>query len=149
MSTVKKRITTEEQKMASESVARLSQFARKRRSSKSKEIRITLQGEDITIPEKALTYLIEVLSNMSDGKSVDIVAEDTELSTQQAAGILNVSRPFIIKLLEQGRIPFKKVGKHRRILLQDVLHIKEQQNKVRESQLEKLVKDSQILGLGY
>jgi excisionase family DNA binding protein len=86
---------------------------------------------------------------MSDGKSVDIVPEDTELSTQQAAGILNVSRPFIIKLLEQGRMPFKKVGKHRRILLQDVLRIKEQQNKLRESQLERLVKDSQILGLGY
>ena len=101
------------------------------------------------IPEKALIHLIEVLSKMSDGKSVDIVAEDAELSTQRAADILNVSRPFIIKLLEQGRIPFKKVGKHRRILLHDVLRVKEQQNKVRESQLEKLVKDSQILGLGY
>ncbi len=135
--------------MASESVARLSQFAGRRKSSKSNEVRITLQGEDIMIPEKALIHLIEVLSNMSDGKSVDIVAEDAELSTQKAADILNVSRPFIIKLLEQGRIPFKKVGKHRRILLHDVLRVKEQQNKVRESQLEKLVKDSQILGLGY
>ncbi|WP_339814778.1 helix-turn-helix domain-containing protein [uncultured Imperialibacter sp.] len=149
MSTVKKQITKKEQQMASESVARLSQFAGRRKSSKSNEVRITLQGEDIMIPEKALIHLIEVLSNMSDGKSVDIVAEDAELSTQKAADILNVSRPFIIKLLEQGRIPFKKVGKHRRILLHDVLRVKEQQNKVRESQLEKLVKDSQILGLGY
>ena len=135
--------------MACESVARLSQVARRRISTNSKEIRITLQGEEISIPERALTYLIEVLSNMSDGKSVDIVAEDTELTTQQAADILNVSRPFIVKLLEDGRIPFKKVGKHRRVLLQDILKIKEQQNMVRESQLEKLAKDSQTMGLGY
>jgi len=149
MSTVKKRITTEEQRVAYESVAKLSKFARRRISTKSKEIRIVLQGEEITIPERALTYLIEALTYMSDGKSVDIVAEDTELTTQQAADILNVSRPFIVKLLEGGRIPFKKVGKHRRVLLQDILKIKEQQNKTRESQLEKLVGDSQNLGLGY
>jgi len=149
MSTVKKRITTEEQRVAYESVAKLSKFARRRISTKSKEIRIVLQGEEITIPERALIYLIEALTYMSDGKSVDIVAEDTELTTQQAADILNVSRPFIVKLLEGGRIPFKKVGKHRRVLLQDILKIKEQQNKTRESQLEKLVGDSQNLGLGY
>ena len=135
--------------MASESVARLSQFARRRKSNKSRVIRLTLQGEEIPIPEKALTYLIEVLSNMSDGKSMDIVAEEKELTTQQAADMLNVSRPFVVKLLEDGRIPFKKVGKHRRILLQDILRIKEQQSKTRKSQLEKLARDSQKLGLGY
>jgi len=135
--------------MASESVVRLSQFARRRKPNKSRVIRLTLQGEEIPIPEKAFTYLIEVLSNMSDGKSMDIVAEERELTTQQAADMLNVSRPFVVKLLEDGRIPFKKVGKHRRILLQDILRIKDQQSKTRESQLEKLARDSQKLGLGY
>lgn len=149
MSTIKKRITLEERRMATESVVRLSQFTERKDSSRSKSIRITFQGEELHIPERALEYLIEVLTNMSDGKSVDIVAEDTELTTQQAAEILNVSRPFIVKLLEDGRIPFKKVGKHRRILSQDVMRIRDQQNKVREKQLEKLARDSQNLGLGY
>jgi len=149
MSTIKKRITVEEQRMAHESVLRLSQISSRRRKAKTKEVRIILQGEEILLPERALTYLIEVLSKMSDGKSVDIVAEDAELSTQQAADILNVSRPFIVKILEEGRIPFKKVGKHRRILLQDILRIKEEQSKERESLLERLSKDSQNLGLGY
>jgi len=149
MSTVKKRITVEEQRMAHVSVLRLSQISSKTRTAKTKEVRIILQGEEIILPERALTYLIEVLSKMSDGKSVDIVAEDAELSTQQAADILNVSRPFIVKILEEGRIPFKKVGKHRRILLQDILRIKEEQSKERESLLERLSKDSQNMGLGY
>ena len=71
------------------------------------------------------------------------------ISTQQAAGILNVSRPYVVKLLEEGMIPFKKVGRHRRILLKDVLIYANQQKETRKENLQFLTQQAQELNLGY
>ncbi|MFM7092465.1 MAG: excisionase family DNA-binding protein, partial [Bacteroidota bacterium] len=100
-------------------------------------------------PKKALTFLAAIIQNMAEGKTISIVPSHSELSTQQAADILNVSRPHLIKLLEFNKIPFKKVGSHRRILLKDIMEFQNQLAKKREDQLDFLSKQAQDLNLGY
>jgi excisionase family DNA binding protein len=86
---------------------------------------------------------------MAEGKTVSIVPSDSELSTQQAADMINVSRPHLIKLLESKQIPFKKVGSHRRVLLMDIMEYQDQIVKQREDQLDFLSNQAQDLNLGY
>ena len=93
--------------------------------------------------------LFDILSNMAEGKSVTLIPSDSEVSTQQAADMLNVSRPHIIKLLEDGAIPFKKVGSHRRIQLKDLMKYEKSLKANREKQLEILAKQAQLNNLGY
>ena len=106
-------------------------------------------GEFITIPKKALTLLSAIIQNMAEGKTISIVPSNSEVSTQQAADMLNVSRPHLIKILETKKIPFKKIGSHRRILLKDIMEYKEQLAKQREAQLDFLSHQAQDLNLGY
>lgn len=121
------------------------------KSSRKKGVRIKIQetGAFITIPKKALTLLSAIIQNMAEGKTISIVPSNSEVSTQQAADMLNVSRPHLVKLLETKKIPFKKVGSHRRILLQDIMEYKERLDKKRESQLDFLSNQAQDLKLGY
>ena len=86
---------------------------------------------------------------MAEGKTVSIVPSDSELSTQQAADMINVSRPHLIKLLESKQIPFKKVGSHRRVLLMDIMEYQDQIVKQREDQLDFLSNQAQDLNLAY
>ena len=86
---------------------------------------------------------------MAEGKSIALMPMDTEVTTQQAAEILNVSRPHVIKLLEKGEIPYKKVGSHRRILLQEVLAYESEIKLKRRKKLNKLAEEAQKLNLGY
>jgi len=72
-----------------------------------------------------------------------------EMSTQEAAVLLNVSRPFLIKLLEKGEIPFHKVGTHRRIHFLDLLHFKAKADKASQKALDELVQQAQELDMGY
>ena len=113
------------------------------------KIRIQESGMDITVPRKALELLQFILSSMAQGKAVSLITSDSEVTTQQAADILNVSRPHLVKLLEQGALPFKKVGSHRRILLEDLLAYESKQKKQREQQLQLLADQAQELHLGY
>jgi excisionase family DNA binding protein len=113
------------------------------------EIRLRESDEVITIPRKALELLQFILSAMAEGKAVSLVPSDSELSTQQAADLLNVSRPHLVKLLEQGALPFKKVGSHRRVRLEDVAAYETKQAKQRKQQLQFLAQQAQELNLGY
>ena len=106
-------------------------------------------GEFITIPKKALNLLAVIIQNMAEGKTISIIPSHSELSTQQAADMLHVSRPYFIKLLEMGKIPFLKVGSHRRVLLKDVKAYEAQLAKEREIQLDFLAEQAQHLNLGY
>ena len=86
---------------------------------------------------------------MAQRKAVSLIPSDSEISTQQAASILNVSRPRVGKLLEEGKIPFKKTGSYRRILLEDLLDYANQRNETRKEQLQFLAQQAQELNLGY
>ena len=86
------------------------------------EIEIEETSEKIKLPVKALNFLSEILKAMSQGKPISIVPLATEVTTQSAAEILGCSRPHLVKLLEEGKIEYTKVGKHRRIKYEDVIN---------------------------
>ena len=104
---------------------------------------------DLTIPAKALQLLAVILDSMAQGKTISLLASDSEMSTQQAANLLQVSRPHLVKLLEEGLIPFRKVGSHRRLVLRDILSYEAQQKERRLDHLRFLAQQAQELNLGY
>ncbi|RCK44071.1 excisionase [Thalassospira profundimaris] len=107
------------------------------------------QAEPIELPAGAVALLMEILETMAAGRGVTIIPENAELTTVQAADILNVSRPFLIKLLEENKIPFRKVGKHRRIRMEDVMTYKTRIDQEREAVLDQLAADAQEQDMGY
>lgn len=152
MDALLQRTTKEDQKIASSSLSHLKDIARTIIRSRRKggvRIRIQETEEFITIPKKALSLLFDILSNMAEGRSITLIPSDSEVSTQQAADLLNVSRPHFVKLLEKGEIPFKKVGSHRRVLLKDLIEYEAKLKQTREEQLQFLTKQAQDLKLGY
>jgi excisionase family DNA binding protein len=116
-----------------------------------KELKVKLEGkeETLTLPASAVQLLKEALHEIAQGNAVTLVALDAELSTHEAAELLKVSRPYFIKLLEAGKIPYRKVGSHRRIELKDVLVYKEKSDKERLKALRELVREAQELDMGY
>lgn len=102
---------------------------------------------DVALPEAALALLLSVLKELSHGKGVTVVATDTEVTTQQAATLLNVSRPYFVKLLEEGKIPYRTVGPRRRVLVEDLLSYKAGEEAERHRGLDALVAEAQKLGM--
>jgi excisionase family DNA binding protein len=105
--------------------------------------------EPIELPAGVVSLLMDILGAMASGQGVTLIPEGAELTTVQAADILNVSRPFLIKLLESGKIPYRKVGKHRRIRMEDVMNYKQSIDQEREAVLDQLVADAQEQDMGY
>jgi len=104
---------------------------------------------DVPIPAEAFQLLVRILTLMANGHAVSVLPLQAELTTQQAAELLNVSRPHVIKLLSEGDIPFRMVGTHRRVALVDVLAFKERQEGRTKQALDDLAEEAQKLGLGY
>lgn len=107
------------------------------------------EEESLSLPASVVELLRCILSAMASGDPVTIIPGHAELTTQQAADILNVSRPFVVSLLEQGKIPCRKVGTHRRILMQDLMAFKQQSEAERRRVLDELVADAQEQDMGY
>ncbi len=105
------------------------------------------QEEPIEIPAAAIAILSDVLKFMSQGHGLTLFPRLAEVTTMEAADILNVSRPYVIKLLEEGAMPYRMVGRHRRIRLKDVIEYKNRIDQEREAFLDRLVAESQELGL--
>jgi len=108
-------------------------------------------GGDIVrleVPPATLRLLSQVLALMARQQTFVLYPESSELTTKQAAEVLGVSRPFLIRVLEAGQIPFRKVGRHRRVLMQDVLAYKKTMQIKRRAALDELVKASEDIG-GY
>ena len=96
-----------------------------------------------------MQLLVGILEEMGQGNAVSLIPIHTELTTQEAADLLNVSRPYLINLLKEGKIPFRNVGTKRRILAKDVLRYRASIDKKRLKALEALTKQAQELDMGY
>lgn len=134
-------------KLAAESSARFSRLAARRRQ--SLKVRVEQDDDAIAIPMSAVRLLADILAQMAKGNAVTLVPVNAELTTQQAAELLNVSRPFLIEQLEKGRIPFRMVGTHRRVLFRDLMAYKDAMDRNRLKALEELGALDQQHGLGY
>jgi len=106
-------------------------------------------GEALELPEAVFHALKLVVQSMARGQSVTLVPHGQELTTQEAANILHVSRPHLVKLLENGTIPHHKVGSHRRVRTEDLLAYREQRATHRATKLDELTHISQELDGGY
>ena len=126
--------------------------ARLKKAPKSKQARLVMGAgmmTEIALPLPAVRALAEVLGHFATGQDVTVTAQPHEMSTQQAADYLYVSRPFLIALLEKGEIPYRKVGTHRRVLTTDIVAYKQRIDEQRLKTLDLLAAQAQELGLGY
>lgn len=110
---------------------------------------VTGQAAEIELPPQAVEALTEILEQLAAGKEVTVAAKSVEMTTQQAAEFLRVSRPFLINLLEKGEIPFRKVGAHRRVLYADLEAYKNAIDARRLKVLGELAAQAQELDMGY
>ncbi len=101
----------------------------------------------VPLPESVVALLLNALQVMSEGKAVSLVPVPNEVTTTRAAEILNVSRPYLSRLLDEGAIPYHRVGSHRRVRLDDLLAYKGERDARREEGLRKLADFGQEHGL--
>jgi len=105
--------------------------------------------QKLMLPATAVRLLLDLLTEMAAGNAITLIPVHAQLTTQQAADVLNVSRPFLVSLLEQGKIPHVKVGTHRRILFEDLMRYKKDIDRERQKALDELVKESEKLNMEY
>lgn len=151
-------LSTDRLHLPTESEAQLSQessrilAAHLRATANTRQIKVVeADGSEqaVEIPAIAFHLLVDILTQMAQGNAVTLVPLHAELTTQQAADVLNVSRPFLVNLLESGKMPFRKVGKHRRVRFQDLMDYKKQMDDARAGALDELVAEAQELNMGY
>jgi excisionase family DNA binding protein len=113
------------------------------------ELRVQIGDQVLTLPRAATRLLSTVLTEMAAGNAVTLIPVHAEMTTQEAADYLNVSRPFLVGLLEAGEIPYRKVGSRRRVQFRDVKTYKDKTDREREKVLDALAAQAQDLGMGY
>jgi excisionase family DNA binding protein len=106
-------------------------------------------GTEVEIPASAFAALRAVVRDMAQGLTIALIPHDRELTTNEAADILGVSRPFLVRLLDRGELPYHRVGTHRRLRVEDVLAYRELRAKHRREQLRKLTELSEQVEGGY
>lgn len=106
-------------------------------------------GTELALPKAVRELLVRILTEVSHGNMVNLVQVHAELSTQEAANLLNVSRPHLIELLERGDIPYHKAGSHRRIKYSHLRDYQSKHESAREEAMAELAKQAQELGMGY
>lgn len=111
----------------------------------------TDKGEQPTVqlPPQALKFIGQLLGAMSEGHAIVLMPADKELTTVEAAHMLNVSRPFVIKEIEEGRLPHRMVGTHRRVAFEDLLAYARKMRVNQAAALDKMADDARALGLDY
>jgi excisionase family DNA binding protein len=101
----------------------------------------------LELPDAVFGLLLQILEDMQQGKAISIVPVTQDQTTQQAAEILGLSRPFLVKLLEDGAIPYHKVGTHRRVYLRDILQYKEQRDRERHRAIRRIAEAAEEAGV--
>lgn len=151
MTTVQEMPTPEAVKEAQKALRQLASVAESGKPAAS--VRVRAEGDaakvSVTVPRQAFELFLEVLGQMANGNAVTILPLHAELTTQQAADLLNVSRPHLVQLLEENAIPYRRVGTHRRVLAADVLDYKRRDDARRRAVLDELAAEAQKHGLGY
>lgn len=104
-------------------------------------------GKEIALPAAVFRVLSKIVEHMQRGDAVMVVPIHRELTSQEAADLLNVSRPYLVRLLEKGDIPYRRLNKHRRIKLGDLMAYKQRRDERRWTALDELTELSQELGL--
>lgn len=135
-------------KIARESGRRLSRFVKRERLT----LQIPSKGRDsetIELPRSVIGLLVRILAEMAEGNAVTLMPIHGELTTQQAAAILGVSRPFLIKQIKEKKIPCRQVGTHRRVRFQDLMEFKGRMDADRAKVLGELAVQAQELNMGY
>jgi excisionase family DNA binding protein len=107
------------------------------------------QAHRVELPTSALRLLVDILAEWADGNAVKVVPVHAELTTQEAADLLNVSRPHLVKLLEDGALAFHRTGKHRRVRFADLMQYKETRGRASEQAMAELAEQAQALDMGY
>jgi excisionase family DNA binding protein len=117
-------------------------------SEPSAQLVVRVHGREVPLPGPAVAAVREALAELADGHGVRVLRDDREVTTQEAADLLNLSRPHLVRLLEQGKLPFHMVGTHHRVLLADVLAYKAERSAKREAAFRDLADEAQKHGLG-
>ena len=104
-------------------------------------------GEMLELPHSIYEVLRRIVHDIAQGRAVKVMPIHAELTTQEAADLLNVSRPFLVSLLEKGEMPYQKVGTHRRVRLDDLLIYRDRRDSERRQLLDEIASESQELGL--
>jgi len=140
--------TQQDARLAATAVSRLSDYLDRPDDIK---LQIGKEGkqEYIAMPQMVVLLLSQILKETASGHAVSVVPVDSEMTTSEAADYLNVSRPYVIGLLEQGKIPYHKVGSHRRIRLEDVAGYKKRQMATSYAAMEKLQAQAEDLNMEY
>ncbi len=142
--------TEADARQARESLQRISDILTSAMSHLSIRIQNDEQaGADIILPASVLRLLKGILAEMAQGHAVALFPVQAELTTQQAADLLNVSRPYLIRLLEDSKIPFRLVGQHRRVRFDNLLAYQRKDDEDRRRVADELTADAQELGMGY
>ena len=112
----------------------------------SSGVALTINGETIELPPVVAEALLQVVDAMRRGLAVTVTPQDQRLTTQEAADMLGISRPMLVRMLEAGEIPFEKVRRHRRLFLTDVLEFRERQRRAANEALSDIVADARVMG---
>lgn len=142
--------TERDAELAEASSRALSRYVR---DAESQTIRVSPEGggrgQSVAIPAVAFRLLVTILTQMAQGNAVTLIPIHAELTTQEAADLLNVSRPYFVGLLDSGQMPYRKVGTRRRVLFKDLAVYKKQVDDARRRALDELSAQAQELKMGY